>query len=100
MGYPARLSAATFWPSFSKPFTCTARKHLSCAGSFGERVVAVDAAGNLTSSRGGMQPTRLVALGGDLFTPEAAPGQQFRFVFEGDTAAALEVDGGAAVPRG
>ena len=70
------------------------------AGSFGERVVAVDAAGNLTSSRGGMQPTRLVALGGDLFTPEAAPGQQFRFVFEGDTAAALEVDGGAAVPRG
>jgi len=70
------------------------------AGTFGERKVAVDAAGNLTSSRGGQPPARLIALGGDLFTPEAAPGQQFRFVVEGDAAVALEVDGGAAVPRG
>ena len=60
------------------------------AGTYGPRVLAVDASGALTVARTGRPATRLVAIGPDLFVPEAAPTQRFRFVTADN---ALEVDG-------
>lgn len=69
------------------------------AGTYGDRTVeTVD--GELIMRRGNRPATRLVALGPNLFAPDAAPAQRFTFVGEGGTVAALEIDTGTgAVSR-
>lgn len=60
------------------------------AGTYGPRVLAVDASGALTTARPGRPAVKLIAVGPDLFVPESAPTQYFRFV-PGENA--LLVDG-------
>lgn len=62
--------------------TRAARPAADYAGTYGDRIVALDAAGSLTSRRNGQPAVRLVPLGGDLFAPETSPSQRFRFVGE------------------
>jgi hypothetical protein len=69
------------------------------AGSYGPRTLAVDGQGHLVTRRGEQPPARLVAVGRDLFVPEAAPTQHFRFVREGGEVIALEVDGPGGLPQ-
>jgi hypothetical protein len=63
------------------------------AGQYGARTLAVDTSGALTVARAGRPATRLVAVGPDLFVPETAPTQHFRFLPAGAGIEALEVDG-------
>jgi hypothetical protein len=65
------------------------------AGQYGPRVLAVDASGALTVSRSGRPPVKLIAVGADLFVPETAPTQRFRFL---PAEGALEVDGPGGAP--
>ena len=68
------------------------------AGTYGDRTVeAID--GGLVVRRGNRPASRLVALGPNLFAPEAAPAQRFGFVAEGGRVVALEVDGGSGPQR-
>lgn len=76
-----------------------ARPLAAYAGTYGERSVSVDGAGNLTSRRGGQPASRLVPLGGDEFAPENSPAQRFRFVAGDGGVTALEVEGGGGTQR-
>jgi hypothetical protein len=68
------------------------------AGTYGDRTVeSID--GELRMRRGSRPQTRLVALGPNLFAPEAAPAQRLAFVVEDGRVAALEIDGGQGPAR-
>jgi hypothetical protein len=62
-------------------------------GTYGDRTVeAVD--GALVMRRGNRPPARLVALGPNLFAPDAAPAQRVGFAIENGAVVALELDNG------
>lgn len=68
------------------------------AGTYGDRTVeAVD--GALVMRRGNRPPAQLVALGPNLFAPDAAPSQRVVFIVEAGRVVALEIDGGAGPQR-
>ena len=68
-------------------------------GRYGERTIAIDAKGNLTTQRNGNLPTRLVAIGRDLFVPESSPAQHFQFIADGGAMSALEADDANGDPK-
>lgn len=89
---------ATYYRALADGFAPT-RALADYAGRFGERTIALDASGALTTRRGSSPPVRLVAIAPDLFVPDTNPGQQFRFVVEGNSVTALEVDTPAGQQR-
>lgn len=89
---------AVYYRALADGFAAT-RPLADYAGTYGERTIALDAKGGLTTQRAGGRVVPLVAIGPDLFVPEGNPSQHFRFVPDAGAIAALEVDTSAGPQR-
>jgi hypothetical protein len=69
------------------------------AGSYGERVVSVDA-GRLYLKRGARARAALIALGGNVFTLESDPATRLTFQVDGASAASFEVGAAGGPSQG
>lgn len=88
---------AAYYRALENP-TAPARPLEAYAGTYGDRTVEI-VGGSLMLRRGNRPQTRLVALGDNLFAPEAAPAHRVSFVAEGGAVAALELDNGDGKPN-
>lgn len=95
---PAAERILAYYRALAAPID-SGRQLADYEGRYGERTIARDAAGNLTTRRGDNPPTRLVAIGPDTFVPENTPTQRFSFVADGSAIVALDADGPGGQPQ-